>query len=277
MSELVASTDGVRVALHDLGGRGPNLLILHATGFHGRCYQQIANKLGGYFHVWAPDLRGHGDSKTPDMDLPWSGARDDVLAVIDHLGGEPVFGFGHSMGGAAIVSAELDQPGTIRAAWLFEPIIFPSSHDIATSRPSPLATAARKRRRSFDSTDSAIDSYTGRGLFADWDPAVLRDYVNFGFRPTAGGVTLKATPENEGRTFDGVDLTIFERLTELSTPMTVASSTDGHPPARIAPKISKQIPEARLEIWGNNTHMGPFENPSLAARGIRKAFSLGAG
>ena len=35
MPEMVESTDGVVVALHDLGGAGPPLLFLHATGCHG--------------------------------------------------------------------------------------------------------------------------------------------------------------------------------------------------------------------------------------------------
>ena len=30
--ELIDSTDGVRLAVHDLGGDGPPLLLAHATG-----------------------------------------------------------------------------------------------------------------------------------------------------------------------------------------------------------------------------------------------------
>ena len=105
---MIESTDGVRVALHDLGGRGRPLLFLHATGFHGRCYQQIADQLADDFRVFAPDLLGHGDSHTPDMALPWRGMADDVEAVLDHLAlDEPVWAGGHSMGGATVMALSL--------------------------------------------------------------------------------------------------------------------------------------------------------------------------
>ncbi|MEM7142081.1 MAG: alpha/beta hydrolase [Actinomycetota bacterium] len=272
MTQSIESSDGVRVALHDLGGDGPPLLFLHATGFHGRCYQQVANHLHDDFHVWAPDLRGHGDSETPDMALPWAGACDDALAVIDHLGGGPVYGCGHSMGGATVLAAELRRPGTVRAAWLFEPIVFPGDDGEFKRRENPLAAVARKRRADFGSMDEAIESYTGRGPFADWDPAVLRDYVEHGFRPTEHGVTLKTTPENEGRTFDGIDLSVFGRLGDVSTPVTIVGSTDGFPPAQVAPVVAEHLPTARLDIWETNTHMGPFEDPARAAAEIRAAF-----
>ena len=46
---LVPSTDGVRIAVHDLGGTGSALLVSHATGFHGRCYIPVS-----YTHLTLP-------------------------------------------------------------------------------------------------------------------------------------------------------------------------------------------------------------------------------
>ena len=50
-----ASSDGVSVALHDLGGDGPPLVFVHATGFHGRCYRRIAERLSDVRHCVAPE------------------------------------------------------------------------------------------------------------------------------------------------------------------------------------------------------------------------------
>jgi hypothetical protein len=41
----VESSDGVPVAVHDLGGRGPALLISHATGFNAHSYLPMAAAL----------------------------------------------------------------------------------------------------------------------------------------------------------------------------------------------------------------------------------------
>ena len=268
MADMVPSTDGVTVALHDLGGSGPPLLLLHANGFHGRCYTQIARHLHDHFHVWAPDFRGHGDTITPDMALPWSGMVDDALAVLDHLGVDgPVRACGHSLGGAVVLRTELRRPGTILAAWLFEPIVFPGSQQIP-SGPNPMADGARGRRHDFTSVDEAIAHYTGRGPFAAVTPEVLRDYVVHGFRPTNDGITLKCTGENEARTFEGVDLDLFSRLDTLSLPVTVAGSGDGMPPATAAPLVAAELPDGHFAGWPEHSHFGPFEDPRRAAAEI---------
>ena len=92
MTLRASSSDSVELAIHDLGGEGPPLLFVHATGFHGRCYTRIAEQLGDIRRCWAPDLRAHGDSTIPADDrFHWSGMADDLCAVLDALGiDEPV-------------------------------------------------------------------------------------------------------------------------------------------------------------------------------------------
>ncbi len=279
MTELIESTDGVQVALHDLGGDGPPLLFLHATGFHGRCYRTIADHLRGQFHVWAPDLRGHGDSVTPDMALPWSGMADDAVAVIERLrtagqlpDGEPIRACGHSMGGAAVLNVELRRPGTIRAAWLYEPIAFPAA-GMPVPASNPMAEAARRRRDRFDSLDAAIERLTGRGPFADVVPEALRDYVEHGFRPDGDGITLKSSGEVEARVFEGIDLDLFDHLPEIGIDVTIVGSGDSGNPAQIAPLIAEALPHGHLDLWPDRSHSGPFEDPSRAATAIIAALA----
>lgn len=267
---MIESTDGVRVALHDLGGDGPPLLFLHATGFHGPCYAAVAERLHDHYHVWAPDLRGHGDSVTPDIALPWRGMVDDALAVIDHLGiTEPLRVCGHSMGGATAIGLELRRPTTLRAAWLFEPIVFPAEGRMEGE--NPMAATARKRRPDFASFDEAMARYTDRPPFTDVDPRVLHDYVIHGFRPTAEGVTLKCAPETEARVFEGIDLTLFHRLGEIESPVVVVGSGDGGPPARAAALVAAALPHGTLRQWADRSHFGPFEDPARAAGAILEA------
>jgi pimeloyl-ACP methyl ester carboxylesterase len=274
MTEMIESTDGVRVALHDLGGRGPALLLLHATGFHGRCYESVAETLRDHFHVWAPDLRGHGDSITPDMALPWRGMVDDALTVVDHLvanghhpAGQPMCACGHSMGGATVLAAELKRPGTIKTAWLFEPIVFPTGGPPVPAQ-NPMAVAARRRRHDFDSIDAAIERFTGRGPFATVDARALRDYVVHGFRSDGDGITLKATGEMEARVFEGIDLELFDRLAEITIEATIVGSGDGENPATIAPRVASALPNGRLDVWSDRSHFGPFEDPERTAAAI---------
>src|ERR1700687_213112 len=109
----VTTPDGVSIAYYDFGGEGPPLLLAHATGFCGPVLGPMAEHLRGQFHCVALDERAHGASDPPPGgDFDWHGFATDVLAVIDHLGLERPYGFGHSCGGAAILLAEEARPGT---------------------------------------------------------------------------------------------------------------------------------------------------------------------
>ena len=66
----IASTDGVTVAVHDLGGDGEPFLICHATGFCAQAYTPMAARLAERHHVWGLDFRGHGDTPAPVRFLP---------------------------------------------------------------------------------------------------------------------------------------------------------------------------------------------------------------
>ena len=99
-----SSTDGVTVDYLRLGGpdAGPRLLFVHATGFCATVWRPMAQVLSERYDCWAVDIRGHGRSSTPPATFDWSGTADDVLAVLDDLGGDgPWLGVGHSMGGAS--------------------------------------------------------------------------------------------------------------------------------------------------------------------------------
>lgn len=272
----VPSSEDVVVAVHDLGGDGPPLLFLHATGFHGRCYAPVADRLRDRFHVYAPDLRGHGDSHTPpSADLHWANMALDTLAIVDHLGlDEPVWFAGHSMGGATVVNAALRRPGLVRGAWLFEPIVFPREPDHrAISRANPLAALARKRRHDFDSFDHAYENYASKPPFERLDPDALRAYVDHGFRPEGDHVTLKCRGEREARVFEGVDTSVFERLAEVTAPITVVGSGDGEGPAVLAPRLAELLANGTAEAWPDRSHFGPFEDPARAATSITEALS----
>ena len=272
MTTLIESSDGVRVALHDLGGNGPPLLMLHATGFHGRCYRSIAEQLQDHFDIWAPDLRGHGDSITPaDTNLGWASMADDVLAISEYLGVDSWAVAGHSMGGAVAAKTALLHPGLVSAAWVFEPVIFSPTAVTGASRGNKLAESARLRRHDFDSFDQAIERYTQAAPFALVNRNVIRDYVIDGFFETDTGITLKTSGETEARLFEGVDLELFGQLRSVAAPFTVATSQDGGPPSTAAKHITDQLPDARSVTWLDNTHFGPFEDPQRAATEILAA------
>ncbi|MET8628029.1 alpha/beta fold hydrolase [Kitasatospora sp. NPDC004669] len=78
---------------------GPPLVLLHALGERAADWDVVLPELAPGHHVYALDLRGHGDSgRTAAYGL--EAMRDDVLAFLDALGLARIDLVGHSMGGA---------------------------------------------------------------------------------------------------------------------------------------------------------------------------------
>ena len=77
------------------------LLLIHGNRDHARTWDDVARRLVDSHTIYAPDLRGHGDSEwaiggqysLPEFVL-------DTAALIDALGYEKITIVGHSLGGA---------------------------------------------------------------------------------------------------------------------------------------------------------------------------------
>jgi pimeloyl-ACP methyl ester carboxylesterase len=276
----VDSTDGVRLAIHDLGGDGPPLLLSHATGFHGLVWAPLAATLTTRYHSWSLDYRGHGDSTEPaDGVFHWAGAAADAWAAVRTVRGTgasgPLFGLGHSMGGAALLMAELDHPGTFAALALFEPIVLPPDLPRPEGGPS-LAEGARRRRDVFGSRDEAYENFAGKPPLNVLAPAALRAYVDHGFADQPDGtVRLKCRGESEARTYEGSQThDTFARLGEIRCPVLVLSgSFQPFQPASWARQVADNLPRGTFARLDDIGHFGPMEDPEEVAGVVADYFA----
>jgi pimeloyl-ACP methyl ester carboxylesterase len=281
--ERVPSSDGVLVALHHLAAGPPELplLVAHATGFHGRCYQPLARALAGRFDVWALDFRGHGASAAPDGEsAEWARFGDEADAAARWLAersGRPISGFGHSMGGAALLMAALAEPERVAGLALYEPIVFPP--DRATDGPSPLEVGARRRRPTFPSRAEAYRNFASKPPMRSFAPAALHAYVDGGLEPVDpaapdGEVRLCCRPHYEAAVFAAASQhRLWDRLPEVAVPVTVVAGapTEDDPPAMIAPQVVARIRGARYQPHPELDHFGPFVEPALVAEVVAAA------
>jgi pimeloyl-ACP methyl ester carboxylesterase len=268
----VISADGVGLALHDLGGEGRPLLLSHATGFHGCVLAPLAAELAPELRCWSLDYRGHGDSDDPPTDIgDWARFGDDAVAVSEALGLDGALGFGHSMGGAALLMAELARPGTFAGLVLFEPIAFPRNPD-RPEGPTPMVEAARRRRTVFADRDEAYANYAGKPPLDLLTPAALRAYVDHGFvdRPD-GTVELKCDPEHEARIFEGgATQDLFERLGGVRCPVLVLTGRrEDNPPGELGPVVAGALPHGQVLTMAQLSHFGPMEDPAAVAAEIQ--------
>jgi pimeloyl-ACP methyl ester carboxylesterase len=270
----VASTDDVVLAVHDFGGNGPPLLLSHATGFHGWVLAPLASHLTDRFHCWAIDHRGHGASSRPaNGQVSWDAYGTDTSAVLHGLGLGGGIGFGHSMGGTALVMAELAEPGTFAGLVLYEPVIFPTSGIELETPPPPLADAARRRRPVFASRAEAYENFATKPPLDVLAPEALAAYVEHGFIETADGrVRLACDPEHEASTYEAGGLHgTFARLPRVGCPvLVVAGNPDGNAPAIVAAEVADRLPRGRLVVLDHLGHFGPMQDPAGVAQVIRE-------
>ena len=140
-----------KLAVHDWGGDGPPTLLAHPTGFHGRIWAPVAERLvAAGRHVWSFDFRGHGDSDAPDPD----GRR----VHLGRLRGRRARGRRTTSDSPAIPrssraatrrarprcsSARRARPGTFARIWAYEPIMFPDDRAGTVGRRLPAQLASR--------------------------------------------------------------------------------------------------------------------------------------
>jgi pimeloyl-ACP methyl ester carboxylesterase len=278
----VPSTDGVDLALHDFGGDGPSVLLCHATGFHGRAYLPFVRHLTSAYHVWALDFRAHGASTPPaDEYFTWAGMAHDVLAAAaavneqDGTPGRALPGIGHSMGGAAILIAELSQPHTFEQAYLYEPIVFPAGWTRSEEQNSTMSGPARKRREVFGSRAEVMWRYASRPPLSELRSDCLAAYVEYGFDDLDDGtVRLACRAEHEARTFEAAGLLTSDGCAGVKIPVVVAlGGADGDSnTAQMARPAAAALPHGRLKEYPHLGHFGPLQDPFTIAVEVRELF-----
>ncbi|MDP8991911.1 MAG: alpha/beta hydrolase [Actinomycetota bacterium] len=272
----VIADDGVALAAYDAGGRGPDLLLAHATGFHGRAWLPVVEHLRHRFRCVAFDERAHGDSALAvDESFDWHRLADDVLAVVDALALSRPFGVGHSCGAALLLLAEEARPGTFSSLYCFEPIVVPLDDPPPEGIHNPMPGRARRRKDVFSSRDDAYRHLVDKPAFSSLAPEALRAYVDHGFEDLVGGeVRLKCRPEDEARVYEkGLSHGAFRHLARVRCPVTLACGehTDTVGPGMLD-LYAERLADARVEVLPGLGHLGPLEDPRAVAASVLAAF-----
>lgn len=273
--------DGVDIAVYDFGGEGPDVLLVHATGFCAEVLRPLAGELGPRYHCWALDLRAHGRSDRPgDGNFAWSGFATDVLAAVDHLGLDRPAGFGHSCGGAALLLAEEARPGTFRSLYCFEPVVIPDHIELPAAEGNELSIGARRRRETFPSAEDAFVNFSSKPPFSDLDPDALRWYVEAGFEPVPadeGGdgyaIRLRCRREDEAEVYaHGASHGAFARLAEITCPVALACGehTDAFGP-RLLEADAARLQRSTVEVLPGIGHFGPLQRPAVVAASVQRS------
>lgn len=279
-------TSGARLTYFEWGSpAGPVVLLIHATGFHARCWDQVVKLLPDDYHVYAVDMRGHGRSENVPPYV-WRTFGEDLNELVEHLDLSDAVGVGHSMGGHCVTQVAARAPGVFRRLLLIDPVIFEpdayaSDRNGGFARPEDHPVS--RRRNDWETWEDMYDRFKDRSPFSLWRDEVLRDYCRFGVvRKASGeGFELACPPLVEASVYLGNTTTdIYKIMPLVQVPVVVLrarprATSDPHEMDFSASptwdKVAAQFPNGRDVSLPHLSHFIPMQDPALVARFIQNA------
>lgn len=280
--ELRLAVQGIELTCFEWGeSGGQQVLLVHATGFHARCWDRVVALLPQDWHVYAVDMRGHGRSSN-DGPFGWRQFGDDLLEVAQQLHLADAIGVGHSMGGHCITNVCAASPQTFSRLVLIDPVIpspqaysQASRHEYASVQDHPVA----RRRSHFASWQEMHERYVDRHPYNLWQPQVFTDYCQFGVIPSPDGqgVDLACPSLVEASIYMGSYATdIYASIVQIEQPVAVLRASPRDPQSTTIdfatsptwPQLASQFANGKDVYLPQLTHFMPMQDPQLVARHI---------
>jgi pimeloyl-ACP methyl ester carboxylesterase len=125
-------SDRLKLQFWDYGSdHKPALVLVHGALDHARNWDWVAQSLCSCYHVYALDLRGHGNSAWAPG-APYTVAEHvlDLSALLDIINDFPVRLIGHSLGGGIVLQYAGVYPNRVHKAVSIEGLGFPQEHEM---------------------------------------------------------------------------------------------------------------------------------------------------
>lgn len=284
MKQETVALRGIDMAYADWGDvDSPVVLLAHATGFHGRCWDAVVRSIGDDVRVLAPDLRGHGRTtkRGPYDNLGEFGT--DLAAFVEELDLNDIVAVGHSMGGHCIVQALSRVPDRFRNLLLVDPII--KDPEVLRNAPPSRAIPIEKhpvarRRNEWASPEEMIEKFEDRDPFRLWQRDALMDYCRYGLVKEADAFVLACPPIVEASIYIGTaGRDLGDVIAALPHPTVVlrARLDENKSGGKLDfsgsqtwPGLADAFPNGRDVYLPELTHYMPMQRPELVAAYIRE-------
>lgn len=281
--EYVVDIGDVELCVYEWPGSGDPVMLLHATGFHSRCWNEVVLRLPEQ-HVYAIDIHFHGRSSNNGQ-VDWALFASDICALIKQLNLRNIIGVGHSIGGHLISRAAAALPDHFKQLVLLDPVIMSAKRgEQSRSNTAGLSAAdhpVARRKNNWRDADEMYNRFVEREPFKYWKREVLRDYCDYALQPAdeEGMRQLACNPINEASFYmNSVNhLDILAKLCDISAPTSVLRAPPGDAPevnfsaSPTWPELANAIPIARDVYLPDMDHFIPMRSPELVVTYINEA------
>ena len=273
----------VELAVVEWPGEGDPILLLHATGFHSRCWNQVVSRLPGR-QIFAVDLRYHGKSGSLG-EVDWSLLSQDIALLVERLDLRNIVGVGHSIGGYLLARAAVAQLKRFKHAILIDPVISSAdTYDFSRRAFADVSAAdhpVARRKNKWQDADEMFQHFRHRSPFDSWQTEVLRDYCDYALHPEndEGYRELLCDPLNEASIYatQGYSEEILSELPRLKIPVTLLRARyAGIVPGDFSnsptwPELASVLPNCTDVYLPELNHFIPMQDPAMVANYIHRA------
>lgn len=269
----------------------PILHFVHANGFPSLTYTPLFEHWERVFTVEFIALFGTDTTYPPDNH--WQSLTHQVLDNIDKICKKHsvphVVAVGHSVGAVTTLQACTIDPTNISQIIALDPSLLMGKNSFITQcakiadhalhrlpkcqhyfmdKISP-AGKSKHRKETFDSREIAHDSLRPKGLFKVFDENTFKLYIEHGFLPKDGKVSLAIPKAVEVAIFRTMPSLYWAKSLTLFRPTTLIAGQDSYfthigSYHKVANKWGIDV------IYTNGTHMFPLEYPNEVAKLVLK-------
>lgn len=260
----------------EIGGQGPPLVFTHANGFPPETYRVILEALAETFQVSTFAHRPLWSAEDPGGLRSWYPMAEDYGSFLAGRDRAPVVGVGHSLGGVLTLLAAARNPELFTSLILLDPVIFSGFRSffwgwlkrLGQEHRFHLAQGASRRRDHWTDREAVRASWSGKRVFADWDPRVFEDYLRAGVvDDTDGSARLRYPKEWEARIFEICPHDEWATLRRIEVPvLVIRGATSDTLLQSTARRMERVIPDARLVELEGTSHFLPMEKPDEVAQ-----------
>ena len=256
---------------------GPTVLALHGTTASQRAFTALARRIPDHLLV-APDLRGRG--RSAELPPPYGLRRhaDDLEAVLDAIGEEPVTVVGHSLGAFVAVALAARAPERVARLVLVDggmPLRPSADRPVAEEVAAVLGPAAERLRTVFPSRDDYHAFWRAHPAMGPAWGADLADYADYDLVEVPGGfrpATAERAVLEDGAELYGPDW-YLDALRGIRVPVTVLRAPrdlldreGGLYPPGVLDDAARLVPQLELvEVADVNHYTILVDGPGLDA------------
>ncbi len=275
---MSAEISGAKIDYLLYSGDGPDIILLHATGFNPWLWHPIAKKLSRIGRIYAPSFCDHRQAEPEEGGVSWLELAKDLCEFCTALEIKRPLLAGHSMGATIMTIANAIYGSPAEKMVMIEPIFLPEQiySTNLTVEQHPLASKSIKRRNGWKSRKEALEYLQSKPLFSSWNSEALELYLEYGMvEDEANCLMLACSPRREAALFmGGISYNPWPLLDKITSPTLILEGEQSENRNYIdLRKAASLMQNGTHKLIKDAGHLVPMEKPEETAELIKEFFS----